>query len=412
MRVVIIADFAEASGGAQSVALQSAVALRASGVHVTYVHGVDAPCDERLAHAGVQRLGLGLRDVWDRSALAGAASGIWNREAASRLRSALASLPTGPTILHLHQWTRSLSPAVLSVLLKAGHPLVVTLHDYFIACPNGVYYRFDRGEPCSLAPLSPACIVAPCDPRSMAHKAVRVLRAFATRAATAGTSFDLVHVSDRGRDTVSPFLPSGLAQHRVDNPVDVEMAPPASPAAEGAIAFIGRLTREKGADLVAAAGQATGTPVMFIGEGPAESEIRALNPEAEILGWRSRAEVDQLLRARIRAVAAPSRWYETGPLTIYEAMAAGIPVVASTRSGAAEKVVHGETGLVVEPAVDPLAAAFSALADGDAAKRMGARAYARYWAAPLGPDAHAERLIELYGQILGRRSAPLVLSPA
>lgn len=405
MRVIILADFAETSGGAQAVALASALALAARGVEVVYVQGVAGPVDPRLAPAGVTCQSLGLTDIWARPPLEAAVTGIWDARAARRLRAALADLVSPETVLHLHQWTRAMSPSVLRVLLRAGAPLAITLHDYFAACPNGLYYRFDRHEPCTLMPLSAGCVAAPCDPRSRAHKAIRVLRSLATRAALAGASCEVIHVSDRGRATIGRYLPPGLRQHRIDNPVEVERRPPAEiPDAATAFAYVGRLTREKGADLVAEAAARAGVPALFVGEGPAEAEIRRLNPGAEILGWRPRAEVAELLRARARARAlvAPSRWYETGPLTVYEALAAGLPVVASSRSGAAEKVAHGETGLVVEPEAGALAGALRQLGDVGTARRMGRTAYDRYWAAPLDGAAHAARLVDLYRGMLAR----------
>jgi glycosyltransferase involved in cell wall biosynthesis len=411
MRVVIIADFAEATGGAQSVAIQSAAALAAQGVCVTYLHGIDGVADPRLDGTHVANASLGQSDVWHLPPIRGAVAGIWNRDAARRLREALDRLPPGPTILHLHQWTRSLSPAVLPVLLDSGHPVAVTLHDYFIACPNGLYYRFDREEPCSLRPLSASCVTARCDPRSMAHKVVRVMRAAATRAAVRAPSFDVIHVSDRGRETIAPFLPRGARQHRIDNPVEIERRASAEIAEGAKLAFIGRLTKEKGADLVAEAARRAGLPVLFIGEGPAEAAIRKANPAAELLGWRNRAEIDVLLRGQVRAVVAPSRWYETGPLTIYEAVAAGVPAVSSVRAGATEKIVHGETGLVVEPEPDALAAAMRQLDDIDTVRRMGRAAYERYWSAPLSPDRHARALTGLYEEMLRTSVATAELSP-
>lgn len=396
MRAVIIADFADLSGGAQAVAVLSALALRRRDWPVTFIQGTAGRLDPRLLEAGVDTVSLGFKDVWDLPAAQAALAGIWNPTAARRLAVALKDLPPGPAVLHLHQWTRSLSPSVFPVLFEAGHPVVVTLHDYFMACPNGVYYRFDRSEPCRLTPLSASCAAASCDPRSRAHKIVRLLRTAATRAAVRKGVFSIVHVSDRGRETISPFLPAGIPQHRIDNPVEAERRQPASPASGAPIAFIGRLTREKGADLVAAACQAAGVPALFVGEGPAKAEIRRLAPRADILGWRSREDVDALLRTGILAVAAPSRWYETGPLTVYEAMAAGVPAVVSARAGAAEKIVHGETGLVVQPTVEGLAAAFRSLMLGDTARRLGRCAFQRYWDAPLSPDRHAARLIALY----------------
>lgn len=405
MRAVIIADFAEPSGGAQAVAIQSALALAGKGCAVTFIQGTGEVVDPRLAAAPLDMVSLGLTDVWKKPALRAAATGIWDREAARRLGVALERLPPGPTVLHLHQWTRALSPSIFPVLLGRGLPLAVTLHDYFAACPNGVYYRFDRDEPCRLTPLSPGCLAASCDPRSSAHKLVRVLRTAATRLALRGRRFAAVHVSDRGRDTIAPFLPDSVSQHRIDNPVEAARRPRAALGAGSPIAFVGRLTREKGADLVAAASAAAGLPAIFVGEGPAEADIRRLAPGARILGWRSRDDVDGLLRNGVLALAAPSRWYETGPLTVYEALAAGVPAIVSVRAGAAEKVAHDETGYVVQPSLDALAAAFRSIAFGGTAQRMGEEAYRRYWTSPLGPKQHADKLIALYGHLLAPAEA-------
>ncbi|MEH3147978.1 MAG: glycosyltransferase family 4 protein [Methylobacterium frigidaeris] len=400
MHVVILTNFPRPRGGAEKVAIESARALAERGVAVTFVHGVDGPADPLLDHPGVSRIGLGLTDVWERPVWRGAAEGIWNREAARRLAAALAGLDPAPDLVHLHQWTRSLSPAILPALAATGRPLAVTVHDYFVACPNGVYYRFDASEPCGLTPLSPSCFAAPCDPQSRAHKLVRFARAAVTRFA-----FDrgfrtrpvhLVHVSDGSRARLEPLLAGRpFRHHRIDNPVRVERAAPARPELGDAVAFVGRFTREKGADLVAEAAGRAGLTALFVGDGPLADELRA-RPGVELAGWREPAAVEALLRARARSVLAPSRWLETGPLTVYEALAAGIPAIASDRAGAAERIVPGETGFVVAPEAGALADAIRVLRDDAVVRRMGAAAHARYWAAPVDLDAHARALLRLY----------------
>jgi glycosyltransferase involved in cell wall biosynthesis len=117
-----------------------------------------------------------------------------------------------------------------------------------------------------------------------------------------------------------------------------------------------------------------------------------------MLGWRSPGEVSAILVQRARALAAPSRWFETGPLTVYEALAVGLPVVASDRSGAAEKVIDGVTGYVVPPERAALATAFRSL-DAIKAETLGRAAHTRYWEAPMSIDAHADALVRLYLQI-------------
>ncbi|MCJ2051589.1 glycosyltransferase [Methylobacterium sp. J-070] len=401
MHVVILAEFAAASGGAEKVALESARGLAEAGVAVTYIQAIAGPADPLLDHGRIRRIVLGLPDIWSLGGVRAAAAGIWHAAASRRLAAALDALPVRPDCIHLHQWTRALSPAVFPVLSDAGAPLVVTLHDYAIACPNGVYYRFDRAEPCGLAPLSAACLAAPCDPRSRAHKLVRVARTAVLRRVLRGRPLHVVHVCDASRRLLGDRLGGFAAtHHRIDNPVRIVEGPPADPARGDAIAYVGRLTREKGADLVADAARAAGLPALFIGAGPLEAELRA-RPGVAVIGWQAPEAVWEMLRTRARAVAAPSRWYETGPLTVYEALAAGIPVVASDRSGAAEKVRHGQTGFVVAPGIAPLAAAFTALRDDACARTLGAEARARFHAVPMSLASHAAALTSLYAGLAG-----------
>ena len=407
MHVVILAEFAAASGGAEKVALESARGLAEAGLAVTYIQAIPGPADPLLDHGGIRRIVLGLPDIWTLGGVRAAAAGIWHAAAARRLAAARARLPAQPDCIHLHQWTRALSPAIFPVLFARGVPVVVTLHDYALACPNGVYYRFDRAEPCGLAPLSAACLAAPCDPRSRAHKLVRVTRAAALRSTVRGRALHVVHVSDASRRRLGDLLGGyGVTHHRIDNPVRVPEGLPAAPARGEAIAYVGRLTREKGADLVAEAARAAGLPALFIGAGPLEAALRA-RADVAVIGWQSPEAVWETLRSRGRALAAPSRWYETGPLTVYEALAAGIPVVASERSGAAEKVRHGRTGFVVAPEIGPLAAAFAALRDETRAATMGAAARAAFRAAPMNLAAHATALRALYADLVGSAAGAL-----
>ena len=274
MHIVILAEFAVASGGAEKVAVESAHGLARAGIDITYIQAIDGAVDPLLDHPNIRHITLGNADIWSRPPMDAALSGLWNWQSAARLRSILRSLPRPADVIHLHQWTRSLSPSVFPVLFDSGVPVAVTLHDYFLSCPNGVYYRFDQDRPCGLKPLSKSCVVAPCDPRSRFHKAIRVGRSVVQSRALRRRHLDLVHVCDaslrRADDLKGSF---SVTHHRVDNPVRVERGVRANPAAAAAIAYVGRLTREKGADLVAEAARDAGMPALFIGTGPLEAEL-------------------------------------------------------------------------------------------------------------------------------------------
>jgi hypothetical protein len=102
------------------VALESARALAQAGVAVTYVHAIGDEPHPLLDHAGIDRVGLALSDVWDMPVAKAAAAGIWHREAARRLAGVLGDLPRGRTVLHLHQWTRAFSPSVFRCSCAPG----------------------------------------------------------------------------------------------------------------------------------------------------------------------------------------------------------------------------------------------------------------------------------------------------
>lgn len=404
MHVVVLAEFAAPSGGAEKVALESARGLAELGIAVSYLQGVSGPVDPLLDHPRIRRIDLGLPDIWTRGAVAGAVSGIWHREAAERVGAALAALPP-IDIVHLHQWTRSLSPSVFPVLRSSEAPVLVTLHDYFLACPNGVYYRFDLAEPCALRPMSAACLAAPCDARSRLHKLVRVARTAILGRTLGSHPLHLVHVCDASRARMASLFGGAAEHHRLDNPVRVRPEAPAEPERGDAVVYLGRLTREKGADLVAAAARAAGLPALFIGAGPLEAELRAAG--AELLGWQAPDAARAILRARARVLAAPSRWFETGPLTVYEALADGIPVVASERSGASEKVRDGETGFIVAPEVNALAGVFALLRDDARVAALGRAAHDRFWSAPTTIASHASAAADLYARILASSRVPV-----
>ncbi|KQQ45214.1 glycosyl transferase family 1 [Methylobacterium sp. Leaf125] len=404
MQIVVLAEFAVASGGAEKVAVESARGLAEAGIDVTYIQAIDGPVDALLAHPRIRRIGLGNTDIWQRPAHRAAFTGLWDAEAAARLGAALDALPVRPDLIHLHQWTRSLSPSVFPALFARDLPVVTTLHDYFLACPNGVYYRFDQAEPCALKPLSAACIAAPCDGRSRLHKLVRVGRSVSLRAALKHRRLDVIHVCDASVARMGALLEGlSVTHHRVDNPVGVTKQGPADPARGDALAYVGRLTREKGVDLVADAAQAAGLPALFVGTGPLENELRG-RPGVELVGWQTPEAVWALLRRRARAIAAPSRWYETGPLTVYESLAHGIPVLASNRSGASEKVLDGVNGYSVSPEPEAWARAAATLHDDALLARLGAAAHTRYWASPMTLGAHTDALIAVYERILATRA--------
>jgi glycosyltransferase involved in cell wall biosynthesis len=162
--------------------------------------------------------------------------------------------------------------------------------------------------------------------------------------------------------------------------VDVAAAPPRDRRNPGParIVSVGRLTAPK--DTLALVHALARLPdgafeAVIVGEGPdypaAEEEIRRLGLERAVeLAGRRDDVPDLLAGADLFVLSSRS---EGLPLSILEAMAAGLPVVASSVGGVPEAVVDGETGLLVPPG-DPssLAAALEQLlGDAELRRRLG-----------------------------------------
>jgi glycosyltransferase involved in cell wall biosynthesis len=140
---------------------------------------------------------------------------------------------------------------------------------------------------------------------------------------------------------------------------------------EPVVLAAGRLIEKKGFDtLVAACAELDRRGVAFrcriLGTGPLEQVLRrqiestGMNHRIELAGWMAPETVVRQMAAAT-VFAMPSRISDTGdrdgiPNVVLEAMAAGLPVVATDVSGIPEAVLHGETGLLVKPDV-PIALA-------------------------------------------------------
>lgn len=400
MRIVIICDYAHVAGGLEKVAIDSASGLARRGFSVDFFAAV-GPIDSALVESGVNVRLLGQPDVMSASSLLRfGAQWFWNAEAARALGAHLATCDPAETIVHVHGWSKALSPSIGEALRHAGLPVVHTLHDYYLACPNGGFYDFGKARNCDYEAMSPGCIAHNCDSRGYHRKLMRVFRhavmLYASRLHESARH--VITISKLQREVMTPYLPKDATCYDVSNPIDVSDLGPKGDAPLGDFVFVGRLSPEKGARYFAQAAAMAGVRPVFVGDGPERQALRKAFPQARLLGWRSAGEVRELLRSA-RALVFPSIWFEGQPLSIYEALALGTPVIVSDLCAGREAVAHGETGLWFKSAdARALSDAMRRLCDDETARRMGAAAYERYWANPLTLDRHLDRIAEVYQQ--------------
>jgi glycosyltransferase involved in cell wall biosynthesis len=414
MRVVIVCDPGHTDGGASKVAITSARGLAEAGTEVDYVCTF-GPIAPELDHPRIHVHCLDLPSVWETAnPVSAAAKGIWNGTAQRKFHSVLERLPRNGTVVHFHQWTKSFSPSVLAVPSRLGLPALVSLHDYFLVCPTGAYYRFSDRVPCTLTPMSASCLTARCDSRSLFHKAVRLARQVPTgkAIAEAGAGLSILSVSPFAEQVIDAFISREHPRFMVRSPIDVARNAPVQVAKNKEFVFVGRMTDEKGVRQLARVARRADLPVSFVGSGPLLEEIQAMGGPIRCTGWLEPDGVDAMLR-RARALIFPSTWYETGGLVVLEALARGVPVLVSRATAPADFVTDGQNGFVFEAGDDrALTSHMQQLMDDVTAERMGRCAYDRYWASPQSLAVHVENLSSVYRQILVKNQGPQAVNAA
>lgn len=401
MRIVVVADHAHINGGLARVAIDSAKGFARRGHRVDFFAAV-GPVEPGLKEAGVTVTLLDQPDVLSTSSLLRfGAQWLWNGAAAGALATLLASCEPTDTIVHVHGWAKALSPSIGWALKGAGLPVVHTLHEYYLACPNGGFYDYGAARNCDYKAMSPGCIAHDCDSRGYRRKLMRVGRHALMRHGSGlyDTARHLITISKLQRGIIAPYMPKGATFYEVGNPIDVTNLGPKGEHKPGGFVFVGRLSAEKGPRYFAQAAVIAGVTPVFVGDGPARAALEEEFPQAKFLGWRDPAQVREVLRAA-RALVFPSVWYEGQPLTVYESLALGTPVIVSDVCAGREAVADGETGFWFKSADErSLADAIARLEDDDLARRMARAAHARYWADPLTLDRHLDAVAAVYEKV-------------
>lgn len=308
----------------------------------------------------------------------------------------------GPDVIHLHNAYPSLGPAVHRAATRLEVPLVMTVHNYRLRCPNG--YLFTEGGRCRR-----------CEGGAYFNAALH--RCFESRTQAAGYATALwVHrFGLRLDELVDLFIaPSefvgrrllewGLPAERVavvPHPTTLHPAT-TEPGTYGL--YVGRLSPEKGLDVLLDGLRVAGDPPFrVVGGGPLLDGLRARAgtlglARTQFTGHVPSEEVAGLL-AGARFVVVPSVWEEVAGLAAIEAMAAGRPLLVADSGGLPELVRDGE-GLCFPPGdVTALADGIGNLvADSALCVAAGERGVARA-RAEFSPERHLEGLEAAYGRV-------------
>lgn len=382
MRILFVHCRYQQRGGEDAVVDSEIALLRRAG------HAVETYERHNQDVAGMGRPGLAAQTIWSR------ATPLGIRDLVQRFR---------PDVAHIHNTFPLVSPSVYSALHACGVPVVQTLHNFRWLCPQAMFLRDGRVcEDCLGRTPWPA----------LAHGCYRGSRPQTAVLATMLVVHRAAHTLERhvarfialNAFCKSKFVEGGLSASRIAvKPNFVERHTAALPTSRSGFVFVGRLSGEKGVDVLAKAARACPEArITVVGTGPEAHLLQGI-PNVDCVGALDQAGV----RAKMAAASwllLPSVCYENFPRTIVEAYSVGLPVVASRIGGLPEIVRDRETGRLF-PAGD--AAALAALLrelinDDTTARAMGHAARGLYEKA-YAPEVNLTRLLDIYGEAVAER---------
>ena len=356
-----------------------------------------------------------------------AKNAMWNRTAHLQVRESIKRYR--PHLLHIHNTFPLASPAIIHAAKAEKTPVVLTLHNYRLICPGSLLMRSGQlCEECIGRTIPWPGVIHKCWRGSKTHTAVvatmlatqRFLKTWSEQVdlyialsefsrkkfIQGGIPVDKIVVKPNFVNDSTLSEATGVTTHGLQNTfLSSENTPYAL--------FVGRLSPEKGIQTLLRAWRTLPEIELIVaGDGPLLGETerfihRYNTKNILLLGRQPQADVLRLMHGA-RLLVCPSECYENFPMTIAEAFASSLPVIASRLGAMAEIVEDGRTGLLFEPgnAQDLANKVAWAWAHPEEMAEMGNEARREY-EAKYTAEKNYGRLMEIYERAIanhGRRS--------
>ncbi len=279
-----------------------------------------------------------------------AVTAIWSRKAKTQLDMLLSSQTD---LVHIHNTFLALSPSIYYADRMKKIPIVQTLHNYRLLCPNGLLQRQGQVcEQCRTKLMKWPAIQHRCYKESYAATSVvsmilfthHLLKTWQQRITTFITPSYF---------TRNQFISAGFPENKiVVKPHFVYPDPQARDSAGQYALFVGRISREKGVHTLLSAWRKLKPriPLHIAGEGLELNTLKNKNKDLNIT-WLGKLKKNAVYSAIKGAqfLIVPSEWYETFGLVVIEAFACGTPVIVANTGALTELVTNEKTGLLSTP---------------------------------------------------------------
>ncbi len=327
--IVIVNDFDYIQGGASKVSIDTAnlLAEHTENINIYFFSGKTNKSSTTLNSRIIKVTVNQNEALKDRNRIRGIVNGIYNIKAKIKFKKLLKKLKSEETIIHIHGWTKCLSSSVIDIAFKMKFKVVLTLHDYFIACPNGGFYNYKCNQICKLNPLSYKCLKCNCDSRNYLFKMYRVIRQFIqNKIVKLPTKLHYaIGISDLSIKVLKPYINSSITLKKIYNPIEFKHnEEKVNYSKNDYFLYVGRVSKEKGVDIFCKVITELNLKGIVVGDGSEKNRLTNEFSNIEFVGWKTSEEVFEYMK-KARCLIFPSLWYEGAPLTPLEAMSIGIP---------------------------------------------------------------------------------------
>ena len=275
-------------------------------------------------------------------------SSIYNKSSAKKLDNKIQIFK--PDIIHVHNFFPIASPSIFYESQKHNIPIVMTLHNYRLICPNALLFRDGKVcEECINKEFAINGVMNGCyrDSKlqtfalatmSYLHKKTKTWENRVDKyiALTNFAKNKILNSSLKLKEKQITIKPNYVNDHGFELNKDDYLI------------FIGRLSKEKGVDILLNAFKNSKRKIVIIGSGPMKDIVEEYSKNyqnIEYLGFQQMDVIIQKLK-KAKALIFTSVWYEGMPMTILESLSTGTPVVSTDIGGPAEIITNNKTGLI------------------------------------------------------------------
>ena len=345
MRILMVNKFLYPKGGAETYLLKIGKYLEENGHNIEYFGMNDKKnivgnnlnlytTNMDFHNAGIKKLVYPFKIVY-------------NFEAKRKIKKVIKDFR--PDVIHMNNINFKLTPSIIDAAKRLNIPVIQTVHDYQMICPNHLLFDVNNKKICE------KCINGN-EWNCTKNKCIHGSRLKSIIGSIEAGLYKIKNNYDKVDCFICPskFLEEKLLTNNrfkdktftIHNFIElgnefIEYKK------KDYVLFFGRLSEEKGLDMfLEACKKLPEIKFKIAGTGPLESICKGIN-NVEFVGFKTGRDLEKLI-GEAKFSVYPSIWYENCPMSILESESLGTPVVTMNHGGMKELIEPNETGILVK----------------------------------------------------------------